>query len=71
MQAAAAHEISHYHRWKDKTQIDDPDHHELDEAFTSLDAFLRFPELSDHERRQLVGDALQRLAMYAHRKDIK
>ncbi len=71
MQAAAAHEICHYHRWKDKTEINDMEHVELDEAFTSLDAFLRFPQLSDHERRQLVADAMQRLAMYAHRKDIK
>lgn len=69
MRAAAAHEISHYHRWKDTLEIHDQDYSELDEALTSLDATLRFPnDLSVHEIRQLISDAMQRIAMFLNRK---
>lgn len=66
MQAAAAHEITHFHRWGDKTELLDPHLVEIDEALTSLEAILRFPkQLSDHEVRQLVADAIQRLQIFA------
>jgi hypothetical protein len=65
MQAAVAHEISHFCRWRDKTEIDDPTLFEIDEALTSLEAILRFPkQLNDHDARQLVADAIQRLQIY-------
>jgi len=69
MQAAAAHELTHYHRWKDKTELLDADLVEIDEALASLEAILRYPkQLNDHEVRQLVADAIQRLQMHAQRK---
>jgi len=69
MQAAAAHEITHYYRWRDKTELVHADLEEIDEALTSLEAIMRFPRnLNDHENRQLVSDAIQRLQMYAQRK---
>lgn len=68
MVAAAAHEVSHYHRWKDKSEINSDELIEVDEALTSLQAILRFPrDLSSHDVRLLVADAIQRLQMYVHR----
>jgi hypothetical protein len=65
MQAAAAHEISHFHRWQDNTELPLGAHAHLDEACTSLDAALRFSEqLTPHEIQQLVRDALQRLSLH-------
>ncbi|OWY60114.1 hypothetical protein B7486_70935, partial [cyanobacterium TDX16] len=62
MKAAVAHEISHFHRWQDATQIVPEEFKHLDEALTSLDAALRFPkELSQHEVSQLIRDAIHRL----------
>jgi len=68
VQAAAAHELTHYYRWRDGTEIVDGQLYEIDEALTSLEAILRFPrELDPHDIRQLVLDAIQRLQMYAQR----
>jgi hypothetical protein len=68
MQAAVAHEISHFCRWRDKTEIDDPELFEIDEALTSLEAILRFPkQLNDHDSRQLIADAIQRLQIYVQK----
>jgi hypothetical protein len=68
VQAAAAHELTHYYRWRDGTEISDGQLYEIDEALTSLEAILRFPrELNPHDIRQLVADAIQRLQMYAQR----
>lgn len=65
MRAAAAHELSHFHRWRDKIEIDDVNLMHIDEALTSLDAVQRYhQELSDTEIRQLVADAMQRLQMF-------
>ena len=65
MKAAVAHEISHFHRWQDKTELPLDTYRHLDEAMTSLDAALRFPkDLSDHDVHQLIRDALQRLTMH-------
>lgn len=69
MLAAAAHEVSHYCRWRDKTELLDDDLEEIDEALTSLEAILRFPrQLNDHDARQLVADAIQRLQIYVQRR---
>jgi hypothetical protein len=68
MQAAAAHELCHLYRWRDRTEVTDERLEEIDEALTSLEAILRFPrELSAHEVRQLVSDAIQRLQMFCQK----
>ena len=65
MKAAVAHEISHFHRWKDRTELDRGVHRDLDEGLTSLDAALRFAgQLSPHEIQQLIRDAMQRLQLH-------
>jgi hypothetical protein len=69
MTAALAHEVSHYHRWKDCTELPLDRLVHLDEAFTSLDAVLRFPALSPHDVAQLVRDALARLQLHAAELD--
>jgi hypothetical protein len=64
MKAAVAHEISHFHRWQDRTELPDGILVHLDEAQTSLDSVLRFGGLlSPHEIQQLVRDAIQRLQL--------
>lgn len=68
VEGAAAHELTHWHRWKDKTELVDPDLYEIDEALTSLGAALRYPKISEHCVRQLIADAIQRLQMFAQRK---
>lgn len=68
LQAAAAHEVTHFCRWRDKTELVRADLEEIDEALTSLEAVLRFPrQLNDHDIRQLISDAIQRLQLYANR----
>ena len=62
---AAAHELSHKARHDDLTEIDEPELEDIDEAMTSLTAILRFQgDLSNHEVRQLISDAIQRLALF-------
>lgn len=40
----------------------------LDEALTSLQALLRYESrLSEHDRRQLVSDAIQRIQLFINR----
>lgn len=76
LQAAAAHELTHYYRWKDKTELPDSSMEYLDEALTSLQAILRYDrQLSEQDVRQLVSDAMQRLHLYiqsleGHNKDL-
>lgn len=62
MKAAICHELSHYNRWIDRTELDDTNHMNLDECLTSLDAILRFyGHLNDSDIQQLVRDAIQRV----------
>jgi hypothetical protein len=69
LRAAAAHELVHWQRWVDRREIESLDLTEIDEALTSLEATHRFAgQLSDHDVRLLVGDAIQRLQMYARRQ---
>lgn len=66
MKAAVAHEMAHFHRWRDRSEISPlGSHRDLDEAITSLDAARRYSRLlSPYELEQLVSDALQRLAQH-------
>lgn len=68
MQAAAAHELTHYHRWLNKTELDGENLVEIDEALTSLEAVLRYSSsLNETEVKQLVADAIQRLQLFAQK----
>lgn len=65
MQAAAAHELTHFHRWQDRTELPFGPLDHLDEALTSLEAALRYERnLSQHEMTQLIRDAVQRISLY-------
>jgi hypothetical protein len=67
MPAAAAHELAHWYRWRDKTELTEESLLEIDEALTSLEAALRFADLRPHDIRQLMADAIQRLQMFVAR----
>jgi len=68
MAGAVAHELSHYHRWNDKTELAGTHLVEIDEALTSLDAVQRYyHHLTEHQIRQLVLDAMQRLQLFARK----
>jgi hypothetical protein len=70
LDAAAAHELTHYHRWKDKTALPKESMQHLDEALTSLQAVMRYDRhLSEHDVRQLICDAIQRLQLYIREWD--
>lgn len=72
LDAAAAHELTHYHRWKDKIALPGDSLEHLDEALTSLQAVARYtPHLSESDVRQLVSDAIQRLQLYAQEQEGK
>jgi hypothetical protein len=65
MRAACAHELVHYYRWRDATELPQDELVEIDEALTSLGAILHFQNhFSETEIRQLVSDAAQRLARF-------
>jgi hypothetical protein len=64
MKAAVAHEMSHFHRWQDLTELPLGVHEDLDEALTNLDAALRFSKhLSESEILNLIRDSILRLQM--------
>jgi hypothetical protein len=63
--AAAAHELTHFHRWRDMIALPQDAVEHLDEAFTSLQAIFRYQRhLSEHDILQLVADSIQRLQLY-------
>jgi hypothetical protein len=62
--AAAAHELTHLYRWRDKQAIDDESLEHIDEALTSLQAIANFGGLKPVEVRQLAADAMQRLRLH-------
>jgi hypothetical protein len=63
--AAAAHELTHFHRWRDKTALPEDSMEYIDEALTSLQAIFRYQrDLNEHDVRQLIADAIQRLQLY-------
>ncbi len=68
MRAAAAHELSHFHRWNDKTELEGAYLWHIDEALTSLDAIQRYHNhLNETEIRQLAADAMLRLQRFVQR----
>jgi hypothetical protein len=65
LDAAAAHELTHYYRWKDKRALSEGHLLHVDEALTSLQAVFRYDrKLSDTDIRQLIADAIQRLQLF-------
>lgn len=65
LDAAASHELAHYYRWRDKTELPGGTLTHLDEALTSLEAILRYEQhLKSHDVRMLVADAIQRISLY-------
>jgi hypothetical protein len=67
LEAAAAHELAHYHRWRDLRELPSGMMTYLDEALTSLEAVLRYERhLSEHDIRLLISDAVQRVLLYIH-----
>jgi hypothetical protein len=65
LDAAAAHALTHYYRWKDKVALSEDKLGHLDEALTSLQAVLRYSrQLNETDIRQLVSDACQRLQLF-------
>lgn len=65
LDGAAAHELSHYYRWVNKSELPHGTLSHVDEAMTSLEAALRFSEkLSSNDIQGLISDALHRLRMY-------
>ena len=64
LNAAAAHELTHYYRWLDRTALQDPLREHLDEALTSLEAICRYEaQLNTIEVRLLASDAILRIRL--------
>ena len=65
LNGAAAHELAHYYRWVNKSELPHGKLVHIDEAMTSLEAALRFSgELTDADIQGLISDALHRLQMH-------
>ena len=63
--AAVAHELTHYHRWRDGQALPDIAAEHLDEALTSLQAIHRYhSKLNEVDVRQLVADAASRIQLF-------
>lgn len=67
LNAAVAHELTHFHRWRDKLALPESELEHLDEALTSLQAIQRYDrDLNPTDVRQLVADAVQRIRLFVH-----
>lgn len=65
LDGAAAHELAHYYRWVNKSELPHGELVHIDEAMTSLEAALRFSgKLSDGDIQGLISDALHRLRLH-------
>jgi hypothetical protein len=65
MDAAAAHELTHFYRWKDKAALEGDFFEHIDEALTSLEAICRYGgHLNETDKLRLVCDAIQRLQLF-------
>lgn len=65
LDGAAAHELAHYYRWSNKSELPHGELTHIDEAMTSLEAALRFSvRLSSNDIQGLISDALHRLRLH-------
>ena len=65
MKAAAAHELAHFYRWTDKSELPHGMLTHIDEAMTSLEAAIRYAQdLNTTDTHGLISDALQRLRLF-------
>lgn len=65
LNGAAAHELAHYYRWLNKSELPHGQLTHVDEAMTSLEAALRFSGiLSATDIQGLISDALHRLRLH-------
>lgn len=65
MKAAAAHELAHFYRWTDKSELPHGTLTHIDEAMTSLEAAIRYArDLNTTDMQGLISDALQRLRLF-------
>jgi hypothetical protein len=65
LKGAAAHELAHYYRWQDKTELPHGEMRHVDEAMTSLEAALRYlHDLDKSDIQGLISDSLQRLRLH-------
>jgi len=64
LDGAAAHELAHYYRWINKSELPHGHLTHIDEAMTSLEAALRFPRLTQNDVQGLISDALHRIRLY-------
>lgn len=65
LDGAAAHELAHYYRWINKSELPHGELVHIDEAMTSLEAALRFAgKLSEGDIQGLISDALHRLRVH-------
>lgn len=65
LDCAVAHELTHYHRWRNKTELPDGVWVHLDEAMTSMEAVLRYgDQLDNTQKKQLIEDAQLRLRLH-------
>lgn len=65
LDGAAAHELAHYYRWLNKSDLPHGHLTHIDEAMTSLEAALRYSgKLSPNDIQGLISDALHRLRLH-------
>lgn len=65
LDGAAAHELAHFYRWVNKSELPHGELVHIDEAMTSLEAALRFAgKLSHADVQGLISDALHRLRLH-------
>lgn len=65
LNGAAAHELAHFHRWTNKTELEHGYLTDLDEAMTSLEAVLRYAsKLDTTDIQGLISDSLYRLRLF-------
>jgi len=65
LKGAVAHELTHYYRWQDKSELPHGITTHIDEAMTSLEAALRYSHSLDKTDVQgLISDALQRIRLF-------
>lgn len=65
LKGAAAHELAHFYRWQNKSELPIGVLTHIDEAMTSLEAALRYSrDLDMTDTQGLISDALQRLRLY-------